>query len=334
MPLFDQIMPKHKTAIKAPNKRVAILVYEGLCAFEFVCAAEVFALPRPEFGADWYTFETVGLTRQSVHGQYGQTIVANGGLERLVSAGTIIIPGWQGINASVPKKLIDALLKAHSCGARILTICSGAAVLAATGLLDGKRAATHWHYADALQAQYPRVEVDSNVLYVDEGQLLTSAGSAAGLDLCLHLVRRDCGPDIANHVARRLVISPHREGGQAQFIKQPIQKSERNVLSPLLDNMRRRLMEALTVKELANLAAMSERTFMRRFKEATAMTPIDWLTAARIDRACELLESSKHSIDHIAEQTGFNTATTLRHHFRKRLKLSPSDYRKKFRATK
>lgn len=306
------------------------LVYDGLCSFEFACAAEVFGLPRPELGPDWYRFETCALERRPVRSQYGLRLAADGGLDRLVQAGTVIIPGWRGIDVPIPDQLIQALREAHRRGARLLSICSGSFVLAATGLLDGKRATTHWRYAAALQARYPRIQVDPDVLYIDEGQLLTSAGSAAGLDLCLHLIRRDRGPDVANQVARRLVIPPHREGGQAQFVERPVQRRERNALSPLLDRMRQRIAEPWGVSDMARVAAMSERTFIRRFKEATGSTPGDWLVAARVNRARELLEQSRLAVDEIAARCGFGSATTLRHHFRHKLGVSPTSYRDTF----
>jgi AraC family transcriptional activator FtrA len=307
-------------------------VYDGLCAFEFACAAEVFGLPRPELGPDWYRFQTCALERRPVRGQYGIRITADGNLDRLAAAGTVIVPGWAGIDAPVPTQVIDALRRAHASGARLLSICSGSFVLAATGLLDSRRATTHWRYAEALQQRHPAIRIDPDVLYVDEGQLLTSAGSAAGLDLCLHLVRRDHGPKIANQVARRLVIPPHRDGGQAQFVERPVEKRERDALSPLMDTMRRGIDKAFSLAELARMAAMSERTFIRRFKDATGTTPADWLTMVRVDRARELLESSSHSIDSIAEQTGLGTATTMRHHFRRRLGTTPTAYRSRFFA--
>jgi AraC family transcriptional activator FtrA len=334
LPRIDQIMPINKSSSNAPNPRVAVLAYDGLCAFEFSCAAEVFGLARPELGRGWYRFEICAAERRALRGQYGLRISPAHGLDRLRAAGTVIIPGWRGIDVPVPARVQDALRAAHARGARLLSICSGAFVLAATGLLDGKRATTHWRYADALRERYPKIEVDADVLYVDEGQLLTSAGSAAGLDLCLHLVRRDWGSEIANHVARRLVIPPHRDGGQAQFVERPVQRSERNLLSPLLDTMRRRLAEPLTIAKLARMAAMSERSFMRHFREATGTTPAEWLTRVRIDRARELLEGSRQSIDRIATATGFGTATTLRHHFRRKLGASPRAYRERFAQTK
>jgi AraC family transcriptional regulator, transcriptional activator FtrA len=334
-PFTDQIMPKPPAVRKPINSLVVALVYDGLCAFEFSCAAEVFGLPRPELGANWYRFETCSVKARDIRGQYGLRMRATGGLERLMIAGTIVVPGWEGTDVAVPAPLLDALRKAHSRGARLLSICSGSFVLAATGLLDGRKATTHWRYADAFRERFPLIDVDRNVLYVDEGSILTSAGSAAGLDLCLHLVRRDWGPAIANQVARRLVIAPHRDGGQAQFLERPVEKLEhpsahRDSLAGLLDKIRKRLGDSWRVADLARHAAMSERTFMRRFRSVTGMSPTDWITQARVDRARELLESTALPIDHIAERCGLGTPTTLRHHFRNKVGVSPAAYRRRF----
>lgn len=298
--------------------------------FEFASAAEVFGLARPELGDDWYRFETCSAEDGAIRGQYGTLIRADANLDRLSEAGTIIVPGWKGVDEAVPAGVVDALRLAHARGARLLSICSGSFVLAATGLLDGRRATTHWRYAEAMRERYPAVQVDPDVLYVDEGQLLTSAGSAAGLDLCLHLIRRDYGPAIANHVARRLVIPPHREGGQAQFVERPMAKRERDPLAPVMDAMRARFAEDLPLATLAAMAAMSQRSFIRRFKASTGTTPVEWLTGLRVDRARELLEGSSMSIDLIADQTGLGTATTMRHHFRRKLGTSPGAYRQRF----
>jgi len=332
-PFTDQIMPKFASRSKTFNPLVVALVYDDLCAFEFSCAAEIFGLPRPEFGSGWYRFETCSLKGRKVTGQYGFSMSVDGGLDRIAAAGTVIVPGWQGFDVPIPTPVLEALRQAHSCGTRLLSICSGSFVLAATGLLDGKRATTHWRYAEALQRRFPRIQVDPDVLYVDEGQILTSAGSAAGLDLCLHIVRRDFGPAIANQVARRLVIAPHRDGGQAQFLEVPIDRQAHGSLSLLLDSMRRRLDEPLRIAELARMAAMSERTFLRRFQATTGRTPADWLTCARVDHARELLESTALSIDHIAARTGLGMATTMRHHFRRKVGVSPSEYRRRFTRT-
>jgi AraC family transcriptional activator FtrA len=332
---MDQIMPKVPAARKPINSLVVALVYDGLCAFEFSCAAEVFGLPRPELGANWYRFETCSVTGREVRGQYGMRMKPSGGLERLLAAGTIVIPGWEGIDVAAPLGLLAALRAAHARGARLLSICSGSFVLAATGLLDGRRATTHWRYADALLTRFPLIEVDPHVLYVDAGGVLTSAGSAAGLDLCLHLVRRDWGPAIANQVARRLVIPPHRDGGQAQFLERPVEKIASRgglpgTLPALLDKIRQRIGEPWRVADLAFQAAMSERTFMRRFRALTGSSPGDWITHARVDRARELLESTALPIEHIAQKCGLGTPTTLRHHFRKKVGASPAAYRRRF----
>ena len=327
--MIDQIMPISGNRSKSFNPLVVALAYDGLCAFEFSCTAEVFGLPRPELGPDWYRFETCAIRRQ-IKGQYGIRMVVDGGLDRLAKAGTVMIPGWQGIDVPVPPPIIDALRAAYGRGARLLSICSGSFVLAATGLLDDKRATTHWRYADELQRRFPRIHVDSKVLYTDEGQILTSAGSAAGLDLCLHLVRRDYGAAIANQVARRLVIPPHRDGGQAQFLERPVDRRERGTLSELLDTLRVHLHEPVRIAELARLAAMSQRTFMRRFRAATGMSPADWITSERVDLAREFLERTALSVEQIATRTGLGTPTTLRHHFRKKVGVSPVEYRRRF----
>jgi AraC family transcriptional regulator, transcriptional activator FtrA len=332
--MVDQMMPILKKHSKTFNPLVVALVYDGLCAFEFSCAAEIFGLPRPEVGPDWYRFETCAMKGRKIAGQYGFSMEVGGGLDRLAAAGTIVIPGWQGTDVPVPRPIIDALCAAHNRGARLLSICSGSFVLAATGLLNGKRATTHWRYAADLKRHYPSIEVDPEVLYVDEGQVLTSAGGAAGLDLCLHLVRRDYGSAVVNQVARRLVIQPHRDGGQAQFLERPVYQRERGSLSALLDKILRRLGEPIRIAELARLAAMSERTFMRRFRASTGMTPSDWITQMRVDRARELLECTELSIGQISSRTGLGTAATLRHHFRKKVGVSPIEYRRQFSQTR
>ncbi len=323
-------MPTLRPRGRRFNPLVVALAYDGLCAFEFACTTEVFGLPRPELGSGWYRFETCSVGGRAVNGQYGANLSVTGGIERLSDAGTIMIPGWHDIDAAVPEVVLAALRAAHSRGARLLSICSGAFVLAATGLLDGKKATTHWRYAEALSRRHPSVRVDPTVLYVDEGQVLTSAGSAAGLDLCIHLVRRDFGADVANHVARRLVIAPHREGGQAQFLERPVYQNERGPVAAVLERLHRRLDQPITVADMARWAAMSERNFIRRFRASTGMTPADWLTDARMTRARDLLESTDLSVEEIARRAGLGTSTTMRHHFRRRVGLSPTEYRSRF----
>jgi AraC family transcriptional activator FtrA len=310
--------------------RVVAVAYPGLCSFEFACAAEVFALPRPEVEAPWYRFSVCAHQRGELGAHYGLSVRASAGLGALAHAGTIILPGWQGIDIPVPDELIRALRRAHARGARLLSICSGAFVLAASGLLDGRRATTHWRYADALQQRYPAVQVDPGVLYVDEGQVLTSAGSAAGLDLCLHLVRRDFGSGIANQVARRLVIAPHRDGGQAQFVERPVAPRPRSPVARLQALMSADLGRTWTLAQLAENAAMSERSLLRRFRQASGSTPLQWLADARLAQARGELELGNRSLAQVAERCGFGSAETLRRQFQRRVGLSPSAYRQRF----
>jgi AraC family transcriptional activator FtrA len=224
-------------------------------------------------------------------------------------------------------------MRAHARGARLASLCSGVFVLAATGLLDGRRATTHWRYADNLRAGYPAITITPDVLYVDEGSLLTAAGSAAGIDLCLHIVRQDYGPDIANSVARRLVVPPHRDGGQAQFIERPVPRLHEGArLSAVIDWMRANLAGDLTIGRLAGQAGMSARTFQRRFEETTGASPGEWIVLERLSRARDLLERQEDmALEQVAEHSGFGSPEALRHHFRRRLKTSPSAYRARFK---
>ncbi|WP_266160561.1 transcriptional regulator FtrA [Dyella silvatica] len=321
--------PKRPRARSGPcNRRVAALVYDGLCTFEFGIAVEMFGLARPEI-ASWYEFELCAVDAGPMRASGGLQVIAQGGLERLAQAGTVIVPGWRGVDAAPPPALLDALRAAHARGARLLSFCSGVFVLAAAGLLDGHRATTHWRYVQALAERYPRIRIEPGVLYVDEGHLLTSAGSAAALDLSLHLIRRDYGPQIANQVARRAVVPTHRDGGQAQFIPAPLPE-QGAALGTLLEWMRRRLEQPLPLSLLAERARVSERTLLRRFEEATGSTPKQWLTRERLDRARSLLEGGSLPIERIADICGFGSADTLRHHFRRTLQVSPLRYRERF----
>jgi len=313
-----------------PRPLVVALAYDGLCTFEYGVTVELFALPRPEMGEGWYRFATAAVEPGELKGLGGVRIAADGGLELLEAASVIVAPGWRGADHPVPAPLIAALQTAHARGARLMSICSGVFVLAATGLLDGRRATTHWRYAQALRDRHPAIAVLPDVLYVDEGDVLTSAGSAAGLDLGLHLIRRDFGPEAANTVARRLVIPPHRDGGQAQFVERPVPAAhEASRLSPVLDRMRANLAGAHTIKALASAAGMSERTFLRRFEAATGDTPARWLLAERLNRARDLLETSPAGIEQVAAAVGLG-APALRHHFRRQFATSPGAYRARF----
>lgn len=312
--------------------RVVTLAYDGLCTFEFGVAVEVFGLHRPEMGKRWYRHATAAIEPGPLRAAGGLTVSASGGLELLAEADLIVVPGWRGIDQPVPASLIEALRAAHVRGARLMSLCSGVAVLAATGLLDGRRATTHWRYADTIAQRHPDIHLDPDVLYVDEGQILTAAGSAAGIDLCLHVVRRDFGTEAANSVARRLVVPPHREGGQAQFIVKPVpQEREGQRIGPLIDWIEANLQHEVTLAEMAARAGMSSRTFQRRFRDLTGQSPGEFLMTRRLRHACDLLEhKASLSLDDIAVASGFGTPATLRHHFRTRLQTSPAAYRARF----
>lgn len=313
------------------RRLVVALAYDRLCTFEFAIAVEVFGLPRPELQVPWYRFQVAALGPGPMRATGGVTVRADADLRALDRAGTIVLPGWRDADEPPPTPLLEALRRAHRRGARLVTICSGAFILAAAGLLDGRRATTHWRYVDRLRARYPAVRVEPDVLYVDEGRILTSAGSAAGIDLCLHLVRQDYGADIANQVARRLVVSPHREGGQAQFVPAPVRAEMSRGLGPVLEWARAHLGEDLSVARLSRRAALSTRTFARRFREETGTTPHRWLSHQRLLAAQHELEVGTQSIERVAEAVGFGTAATLQLAFRRALKTTPTAYRRRFR---
>jgi len=309
---------------------VAILAYDGLCTFEFGIAVEIFGLPRPEFDFPWYRHRIVSVDASPMQVSEGIQIVSSFGLDSLSEARTIIIPGWRNRDEKPPQALLDALCDAHQRGARLLSICSGVFVLAAAGLLNGKRATTHWRYTDELANRYPEIAVDPNVLYIDSGQIITSAGSAAGIDACLHLISRDYGTHIANIVARRLVIAPQRSGGQIQFIPFPVAQKPRDEIASVLDWALQNLHCNLSVRQMAQQALMSERTFLRRFREALGTTPGAWLLQARMNLARELLEKNQLLNEQIMERCGFGSMESFRVAFRKSAGISLSSYRKTF----
>ncbi len=311
---------------------VAVVVYEQLSLFEYSCAAEVFGLPRPELGSGWYRYATVASSPGLLRGTGGIHVSADAGLDLLDKAHTVVVPGWSSVSAPVPDDLCVALCRANGRGARVMSICTGVFVLAAAGLLDDRKATTHWRHTAELADRYPRVQVQPDVLYVDAGTILTSAGSIAGIDLCLHLVRRDLGARVANHVARRLVMPPHREGGQAQFIEEPVSRHSGSALAPLVEAVRAALHEEWSIARLADTAAMSTRSFQRHFANTTGMPAGEWLLKERMARAQQLLEETSLSVDEIASKVGFGAATTLRGHFRNRLSISPGQYRSNFQA--
>jgi AraC family transcriptional activator FtrA len=311
---------------------VVALAYDRLCTFEFGCVVELFALERPELGVDWYDFQVCAVEPGPIRAAGGITVQAPYAPELLALADTIVIPGWRDADELPPAALLDALRAAHARGARLCSICSGVFVLAAAGVLDGLRATTHWRYTEKLARRYPRIIVQQDDLYVDEGQVITSAGSAAGLDMLLHLVRRDHGARVGNLVAQRLVVAPHREGGQAQFLPRPMAHDEQGRLSRLMDWLRAHPEQQHTVNSMAERAAMSARTLQRQFRDATGMGPIEWLTRERVAVAKDLLEVPGIPLAQVAERAGFGSEESLRHHFRRLAATSPGAYRRQFAA--
>ena len=324
--MIVNIVPKSPPA-PTRGPLVAALVYDGLCTFEYGVTVEVFGLSRPELGPDWYRFGSCAIEPGPLRAVGGLRVDADAGLELLEEADLIVAPGWKGVEVEPAAELICALRRAHARGARLMSICSGVFVLAATGLLDGLRVTTHWRYAEALKAKHPALQFDDDVLYVDQGQILTSAGSAAGLDLSLHVVRCDFGPEAANKVARRLVLPAHRNGGQRQYVERPVPEQEDARLSDLLARVRARPDQAISVAEMARMAAMSKRTLHRRFLETVGEAPASWLIGIRVERARELLEAHDVPMEELARVCGFGSVAVLRHHFRRRLKVSPTQYR-------
>ncbi|GAA5201725.1 transcriptional regulator FtrA [Rugosimonospora acidiphila] len=312
---------------------VSVLAYEGMSVFEIGIVTEVFGLPRPEFDVPWYELSVCAERPGPVRVIGGASLSTPHGLETFAAAQTVIVAGVSDVGADPSPELVAALRRAHRRGARIMSICSGAFALAGAGLLDGRPATTHWRYAERFRHRHPAVDLDPDVLYIDDGTVLTSAGSAAGLDLCLHVVRRDYGAAIANAVARRLVIQPHRDGGQAQFIEAPMVEdpSDDRVAASMAWALAH-LAETITVDTLAGRAHLSARSYLRHFARATGTTPIRWLIGQRIQASLALLETTGTPIEKIAEVVGFDTAVTYRHHFAQRMRTSPSAYRRAFHA--
>lgn len=306
------------------------LVFPGVVAFDLATPAQVFG-HRVERRR--YSFVVATPEPGVVPTSTGFSLVAEHGLDALEGADTVVVPGHLDVGREWPREALDAL---RGFGGRIASVCTGAFVLAAAGLLDGRRATTHWHDAPRLAAMYPAVDVDPDVLYVDEGRILTSAGVAAGIDLCLHLVRRDHGAAVANAVARRIVVAPHRSGGQAQFVERPLPDAPTHLpargIAATLDWALERLDEPLTVAAMARHAVMSERSFARRFRSETGTTPLRWLIDQRVAHARGLLERTDLSIEAVAAESGFGTAVSLRDHFGRAVQTTPTAYRRAFRG--
>jgi transcriptional regulator GlxA family with amidase domain len=313
------------------DHKVAIVVYDGFAPFDLGVVCEVFGEdPRAAPGDPWYRLFICGDTSAPVTADTGFQILVPHGLETLAEVDTVIVtPTYRP--DEVTESVFAALRQAHARGCRILSLCTGAFVLARAGLLDGRRAATHWTECDELARLFPLVSVDAGVLYVDEGDILTGAGSAASIDLLLHIVRQDYGSDVATQLARQLVVPPQRDGGQAQFIEQPLPElDDANLLADTVTWVQEHLDDPVTVEDLAQRSAMSPRTFARRFQAATGTTPYQWLLGQRVHLAQRLLETSDLSVETVAERSGFCTAGNLRKHFGRVVHTSPQAYRRAF----
>lgn len=318
-----------------PPGLLAIVAYDRLRTFEYAIVAEVFALERPTLGVPWYPVVVVSPDRGRLEGLGGGSmrVEPTAAFERIHEARTIVIPGWRETDTRPPERLLDALRSAARRKARIVSICSGSFVLGYAGLLDGRRATTHWLYADEFRQRFPLARYEDDVLYIDEGDIVTSAGAAAGVDACLHVVRRDYGARIANMVARRMVVAPHREGGQAQYVEAPIPARAGRGIGAALDWARKRLDQPVSVTDLAGRCAMSPRTFFRRFNHQTGMAPNAWLQNERIARARALLESGDLTLAQIAAQCGYDSPETFRAAFRRVTSVAPGEYRRRFKAS-
>jgi AraC family transcriptional activator FtrA len=311
---------------------VAVVVAAGSPIFELSVVTEVFGTNRADLAERWYDLRLCGLRPGRVDVDGGFSVDVTYGLEGLETADTVIVPAAVNMHDDPPASLVAAIRAAHARGSRIASICSGAFILAAAGILDDRHATTHWIYADELARRFPAVRVDASVLYRQDGQVFTSAGTAAGLDLCLELVRQDHGSAVANRLARRLVTPPHRAGGQAQYVEMPLPETD-DRFSELLDWALARLDRPLTLRDLAQAAHVSTRTLARRFHAALGTSPLRWLQAERIRRAQELLETTDKPIEQVSELVGFGRPSSLREHFLRTTGVSPLAYRRTFRVS-
>lgn len=310
---------------------VAVLVYDGVAPFELGVLSEAWGADRSDEGLPVMDFAVCASGAGPVHTSGGFDLVTSHDLSRAAVADLVAVPGIDD-GGPPPAEVLEALRAAHARGARVMSLCTGAFVLGAAGLLDGRSCTTHWRHSTELARRFPSARVQPEVLYVDDDRVLTSAGTAAGLDACLYLWREEFGAAAASTVARRMVVPPQREGGQAQFIRSPVPACDAETLGPLLVWLTEHLGEQHTVETLAQAASMSPRTFARRFRAETGTTPHAWITSQRVMRAEELLETTDRSVDWIADEVGFGTAAMLRHHFTKARSVSPQHYRRTFSA--
>jgi transcriptional regulator GlxA family with amidase domain len=313
-------------------RNVVAVVDRQIGAFELGVLAEVFGLDRTDDGLPGFVFTVCAARPGRVPTTSGFAVHVEHGLDRLADADLVAVPSWTDRPVEPPAEIVDALRAALDRGARLLAVCSGAFLLAASGVLDGRRATTHWRYAATLAGRYPQIKVDPDVLYVEDGPVVTSAGTAAAIDACLHLLRAEHGSAVANAFARRMVVASHRSGGQAQFVETAVPAPGDDDLASLVAWVQGHLAEPVTVDDLAAMALMSPRTFARRFRAATGTTPHQWLLDQRMLLAEQLLEQTDLPVDEIARRCGLGSADTLRHHFARRRRVSPVGYRRAFRA--
>ncbi|QJW36382.1 helix-turn-helix domain-containing protein [Cellulosimicrobium protaetiae] len=312
-------------------RSVAAVVCDGLAPFEFGVVCEVFGLDRSEDGVPSFDFRVCGpVAGAPVRTSVGALVVPEHGLDATDDVDLLIVPAIR-IGSHYPPEVLDAVRRASARGALLLSVCSGVFLLAAAGVIEGRRVTTHWMHADELRRQYPNLDIDPDVLFVDDGNLVTSAGTAAGIDACLHLVRRELGAKVANTIARRMVVPPQRDGGQRQFVQRPVPECAEDSFAELLEWMTEHLDEPLTVRDLARRAVTSERTFARAFVAQTGTTPLAWLTSQRVAHAQALLEESTLDLEEVARRCGFGSAALLRHHFRRAVGITPTEYRQTFR---
>jgi transcriptional regulator GlxA family with amidase domain len=312
---------------------IAVIAFNGINPFHLSVACTMFRADPNNSQVPDFKVKVCAVDPSPMLTNAGFSIHATHTLAGLRDAETIIVPSWHDTTELPPKALLDALRKAHQRGAKIVSFCLGAFVLAAAGLLDGRKATTHWRWADELAQRYPSIDVDPAVLYVDEGDVVTSAGCAAAIDCCLHLLRTQYGAEVANHVARRMVVSPFRQGGQAQFIEQPVFSSDTpDRLSLVMEWMMRNLKTAHALDDLAKRALMSRRTFTRRFRQVTGTTVGQWLLNQRLALAQRMLETSSKPIERVAETAGFASPAIFRRYFGQAFGIKPSVYRREFRG--
>ncbi|MCF2527759.1 GlxA family transcriptional regulator [Yinghuangia soli] len=315
-------------------KNVVAVAIPGVHPFELGVACEVFGIDRGDHGLPVYDFALATYRPGRVRTNSGFSIDVEHGVDRIAQADLVVVPasGDHDRAEPLPDSLLQALRDTVDRGGRVLSVCSGAFVLGEAGLLDGRRCTTHWMYAQRLAREYPRALVQPDVLYVEDSGVVTGAGTAAGIDASLHIVRQEDGSRVANAIARRMVVPPHRDGGQAQYIARPLPAPEESPMQATLDWLQNSLADEVTIEQMAAHALMSPRTFARKFQQETGTTPYEWLTAQRVLAAQELLEETDMTVDAVASRTGFGSAATLRHHFLKRRGTTPQAYRRVFRG--